>query len=319
MDLVFLAILHLCGLFCSICIAYDGVENSQTERRNLFTEKGCCKKQSNFIYIGQDISGSAVSIDVGLCRSHCGSSQRINTYNHGNPASPKHSSMLDFIRNKKTRGKVPDHPLSTGSEPSCPPDSRCQPTKFGIQRVLLYQGIQELEIIEDCQCNPIPEECIRMPYLKTFFPDTPIESTVDVGTCSNPNDDTGLICSPTKFDSVIIEGPNGPEVLSTVENCEMKEKCYRVSYLEHHYEIVYNPRGIKEERLKEIDVGRCLGSCSQGNNYLLRHFWNRDKYMVWAEGPGNGCVPQEYETHTFRNRNGNMRSVYAITTCSCET
>ncbi|KAM8939319.1 uncharacterized protein RCH25_052922 [Pelodytes ibericus] len=294
----------------------DGVLSRQSDRRNLFTERGCCKRQSNFVYIGQDISGSPLSVDIGQCRSHCGGSQRINAYN---PGFPKHSSMLDFLRNKKQRERVPDSSHPSGSELSCPQAYSCQPTKVGIERVLLYQGVQEVEVIEDCQCNLSPEECIRMPYLKTYFPDSPFETTVDVGKCSNAQDATGLICSPTKFDSVVVKSPNGAEVVQTMENCEMREKCYRVSHLEYYYEIVFSSSGIKEERLKEIDVGRCLGNCSSGNHCLLRDSRNRDHCLVWAEGTRNGCTPQEYETHTFRSRNGHIRSVFAVKTCKCET
>ncbi|XP_075137765.1 uncharacterized protein LOC142213316 [Leptodactylus fuscus] len=286
--------------------------------RNLFTERGCCKRQSNFVYIGQDISGSPVSVDVGLCRSHCGVPQRLNSYNYGFHGLPKHSSMLDFLKNKKLRERMSDTVLTSGSESSCPHETSCQPTNVGLERVLLFQGIQEVEVIEDCQCNPNPQECIRMPFLKTFFPDTPFESTIDTGKCSSPTVSSGLQCAPTKFDNVIVESPNGAEVVQTVETCEMKEKCYRVTYLEYYYEVIYNAKGIKEEKLKEIDVGGCLGSCSSGNHCLLRDSQKRDNCLVWAEGSGNGCVPLEYETHTFRSRNGHIRSVLAIKTCKCQ-
>ncbi|KAE8632052.1 hypothetical protein XENTR_v10001408 [Xenopus tropicalis] len=250
MEHLFLVLLYLCSMFSSHFAAYDSVMNRQNDRRNLFAERGCCKRQSNFVYIGQDISGSPVSVDVGLCRSHCGIPQRINSYNQALPALAKHSSMLDILKNKKLRERVPDPHPSSGSEPSCPQESTCQPTKVGIERVLLFQGIQEVEVIEDCQCSLTPHDCIRMPFLKTFFPDTPFESTVDVGKCSSPKTSTGLLCSPTKFDTVVVESPNGAEIVQTVENCEMKENCYRISYLEYYYEVAYNSNGIKEERLK---------------------------------------------------------------------
>lgn len=39
-------------------------------------------------------------------------------------------------------------------------------------------------------------------------------------------------------------------MVQTLENCEMKEKCYRVSQVEYYYEIVRNSAGHREERLK---------------------------------------------------------------------
>ncbi|XP_044134587.1 uncharacterized protein LOC122927078 [Bufo gargarizans] len=318
MEYSLLVKLNICSLLCFLGAAYDGIISRPADRRNLFTERGCCKRHSNFLYIGQDISGSPVSVDVGLCRSHCGVPQRFNSYNSGIHGLSKHSSMLEFLKNKKLRERMPDTTLTSTSEPSCPHENSCQPTKVGLERVLLFQGVQEVEVIEDCQCNPTPQECIRMPFLKTFFTDTPFESTLDVGKCSSPTVSSGLHCSPTKFDTVVVDSPNGAEVVKTVETCEMKENCYRVTYLEYYYEVIYNAKGVKEERLKEIDVGRCLGGCSSGNHCLLRDSRNRDYCLAWAEGSGNGCVPQEYETYTFRSRNGLIRSVLAIKTCKCQ-
>ncbi|XP_073180303.1 bone morphogenetic protein 2-like isoform X2 [Lepidochelys kempii] len=177
--------------------------------------------------------------------------------------------MLDFLRTKKDRQM--ELPLSTGAERSCPLDSHCEPTRVHVERVLLFEGVQEVEVIEACQCNASPEECLRLPSLKTFFPDTPLEFTVDVGKCSNPaHARGGLFCAPVKFDCVLIKSPSGVEVVQTLENCEMKETCYRVSYVEYYYEIIHNSAGDSEERLTEIDVGRCLGSCTSGNHCLLR-------------------------------------------------
>ncbi|XP_018429082.1 PREDICTED: uncharacterized protein LOC108801677 [Nanorana parkeri] len=313
-----LMIINLFNLFCCFCSAYDEKANGQNNKRNLFAEQECCRRQSNFVYIGPDISGSPVSVDVGLCKSHCGVTQRVNTYNSVFSGLPKHSSMLDFLKNRKLQERVQDTPSPSGSEPSCSKGdmpTSCQATKVAIERVLLLQGIQEIAVIEDCQCIIIPQECIRMPFLKTFFPDTPFESTVDVGKCSSPDVTTGFWCVPTKFDTVIIENPNGADIVQTVETCDMKEKCYRVSYLEYYYEIVQNHKAVVEELLKEIDVGRCLGGCSTGNHCLLRDYRNMHHCLVWADGAGNGCMPQDYEIHNFRSRNGHIRTVLAIKTC----
>ncbi|XP_069478898.1 uncharacterized protein [Ambystoma mexicanum] len=295
-----------------------GVVSRQSDRRNLFAERGCCKRLSHFVYIGRDISGSPVSIDIGMCRSHCGPTPRISTYSPGFPGLPKHSSMLDFLKTKKLRDRAPESALTSASEPSCPMGATCEPTKILLERVLLFHGIQEVEVTEDCQCNPVLEECIRMPALKAFFPDSPFETTVDVGKCSSPTETAGLFCSPTKFETVVVENPNGAELVQTVESCDMKASCYRVPYLQFYYETVYSTAGHKEERLKEIDVGRCLGSCSSGNHCLLRDSRNKDHCLIWAEGASHGCVSDEYETHVFRTRNGHMRTAFAIQTCKCQ-
>uniref|UniRef100_H3BD73 Pinhead n=1 Tax=Latimeria chalumnae TaxID=7897 RepID=H3BD73_LATCH len=295
----------------------------QADRRNLFAERGCCKRQSHFIYIGQDISGSPVSIDVGSCRAYCGASQRsANSYTSDFLGFSKHTSMLELLRAKKVKEtkKGSTVLILFVLEPSCPRDLLCEPTQLRVERVLLYESIREVEVIDECQCDPKPTECIRMPALKTFSPHSPFETVVDVGKCSNPTTVSGgFSCIATKFESVLVEAPNGVELIQAVENCQMKEKCYRGPYLEYYYEVTYNSNGAKEERLKEIDVGRCLGSCSSGNHCLLRDSRNRDQCLVWAEGSSEGCIPQDYETHTFRTRHGHIRSVFAIKTCKCQS
>lgn len=55
---------------------------------------------------------------------------------------------------------------------------------------------------------------------------------------------------PTKFDSALVDTPNKVELIQTVVGCDMKEGCYRIPYVEYHYEITYNEDGLKEEKLK---------------------------------------------------------------------
>ncbi|CAN8201660.1 unnamed protein product [Coccothraustes coccothraustes] len=112
-----------------------------------------------------------------------------------------------------------------------------------------------------------PEGWLWLLALKTF-PDSPWEVTINVGKCSDPTYN-GLFCVPTKFSTALVKNPRGGERVQTLENWEMKEKGYCVSQVEY-YEIVRSSAGRREEGLKEIDVGRCLGSCSSGDPCLLR-------------------------------------------------
>ncbi|XP_009635749.2 uncharacterized protein LOC104125058 [Egretta garzetta] len=227
-----LAVVFFAGLLRAPVFTSAGAIGREDERGNLFAERGCCRRQSHFLHIGHDVSGSPVSVDVGKCRSSC-LSQQIGSPQPGLLGLSRHSSMLDFLRSKKVR-------------------KACR------------SGI------DGCHCSTCPEECLRLPALKTFFPDSPWEVTVDVGKCSDPTYSAdGLFCLPTKFSTALVQNPQGGEVVRTLENCEMKEKCYRVSQVEYYYEIVHSSGGRREERLKEIDVGRCLGSCSSGDPCLL--------------------------------------------------
>lgn len=56
-----------------------------------------------FLFSFTDISGGPVSVDVGICRSHCGSTART-PHHAGQQEYAKHSSMLEFLRSKKVGG-----------------------------------------------------------------------------------------------------------------------------------------------------------------------------------------------------------------------
>lgn len=72
---------------------------------------------------------------------------------------------------------------------------------------------------------------------------------------------------PTKFSTALVKNPHGGEVVQTLESCEMKEKCYRVSQVEYYYEIVHSSTGHREKRLK---VGPCSSvSPAMGSALLL--------------------------------------------------
>ncbi len=42
-------------LFCFVCVCFlvTGVLSKHIDHRNLFTQRMCCKRQSQFVYIGQ--------------------------------------------------------------------------------------------------------------------------------------------------------------------------------------------------------------------------------------------------------------------------
>uniref|UniRef100_UPI00398ECE5B uncharacterized protein pnhd n=1 Tax=Pristiophorus japonicus TaxID=55135 RepID=UPI00398ECE5B len=290
-----------------------------TDPRNIvFKERHCCRRQPHYIFIGKDISGSPVSVDIGKCNSHCGSPQTSAHYSSEFLGFPKHLSMLEQLRTNEKRESERTLDLAgmpTGS--SCPRDFLCEPVRMRVEQFSQFDGVRELEVIEECQCNESPTGCVRSLLLKTYLPDSPLEITVDVGRCSTPTAPGGLGCVPTKFEPLVLESPNGLELIQTVELCEVRENCYRLPHVEQYYVITINSSGEKEEGLKEIDVGRCLGVCTAGSGCLLRDTRSKDKCMVWEGGSSNGCSPREYETHTFRSRRGKIRNVYTIKSCKC--
>uniref|UniRef100_A0AAV2JRU8 Im:7138239 n=1 Tax=Knipowitschia caucasica TaxID=637954 RepID=A0AAV2JRU8_KNICA len=267
------------------------------------------------------ISGAPVNVDVGMCRPHCGGASRA-VHDAAQRDFSKHPSMLDFIRSKKQRTHAASphaHAQEQKRLPSCGLEQVCEPTGMRVQRVLLFEGPREVEVIEDCHCELRLTQCIRVPALKTYYAQTPYEAVIDVGGCSRSKGaPEGFSCVPTQFDSALVETPNKVELIQTVEACELKESCYRVSHVEYYYEIVQHNDGVKEEQLKEIDVGRCLGGCTTGNRCLLRSPSDPAICHLWAERQSSSCVPQGYESHSFTNQYGQMRTVHSISSCLCQ-
>lgn len=60
----------------------------------------------------------------------------------------------------------------------------------------------------------------------------------------------GFSCVPTKFDSALVDTLNKVELIQTVAGCDVKKGCYRIPYVEYHYEIAYSEDGHKTEQLK---------------------------------------------------------------------
>ncbi|KAM4605229.1 uncharacterized protein pnhd [Polymixia lowei] len=312
---------NLLLLLSALYLTLAGVLSKHVDQRNLFAQRACCKRQSHFVYIGQDISGSPISVDMGICRSHCGGAPRTSNGVRQQEYS-KHSSMLEFLRSKKMRAhgpRSPDTAETLGQLPSCGTSQVCEPTGMRVDRVLLFEGPREVEVIEECHCETKLTECIRVPALRTYFFETPYETVIDVGRCSRSKGSTeGFSCVPTKFDSALVETPNKMELIQTVASCDLKQSCYRIPYVEYYYETVDHDDGIKQEKLKEIDVGRCLGGCTTGNRCLLRSPSDPDICHLWAERSSTSCVPQGYESHTFLNQHGEIRTVLSITSCVCQ-
>ncbi|KAK2895886.1 hypothetical protein Q8A73_015374 [Channa argus] len=305
-------------LLLCVHLSLTGVLSKHIDHRNLFTQRVCCKRQSHFVYIGQDISGSPVSIDVGMCRSRCGGASRPS-HEAGQQGFSKHASMLEFLRSKKMKTRGLAAPESAETLPSCGVNQACGPTGMRVERAHLLEGPREVEVIEECHCEIKLTHCIRVPALRTYYSETPYETVIDVGGCSrSKGSPEGFSCVPTKFDSALVETPNKVDLIQTVAGCELKESCYRVPYVEYYYETVDHADGVKEERLKEIDVGTCLGGCTTGNRCLLRSPSDPKMCHLWDERQSSSCVPQSYESHTFLNQHGQLRTVLSITSCLCQ-
>ncbi|XP_074422228.1 uncharacterized protein LOC141734394 isoform X3 [Larus michahellis] len=282
-----------------------GAISREDERGNLLAERGCCRRQSHFLHVRYVLCFTGVSGSP-VCRK-CWSSCLAQQISAGFLGLSRHSSVLDFLRSKKCtchlpcsaqlQVRHPNSPLQLAAPRSCPAGSCCELSRLHVERLLLLEGLREVEVVDGCHCSTWPEECLRLPALNTF-PDSPWEVTVDMGKCSDLTYSAdGLFCMSTKFNTALVKTPQGGEVVWMLENCEMKEKGYRVS--------------------QEIDAGRCLGSCSSGDPCLLRESQSRNKCLVWAEAASGHCTPHWYDIHTFRSRRERARTVVAIQQRKC--
>ncbi|KAJ8277389.1 hypothetical protein GJAV_G00074630 [Gymnothorax javanicus] len=206
-----------------------------------------------------------------------------------------------------------------GHVPSCGRSSTCEPARIRVERVLLMEGLREVEVVDECHCELKLEQCVRMPALKTYLYETPYETVVDVGKCSSSTEfPVGSSCVPVKFDSALVETPNKRDLVRTLSACELRQSCYRIPYIEYHYEVIHNSNEVKEEKIKEIDIGRCLGSCATGKRCLLRGTTKPEDCLIWEEGTSSSCAPVGYQSHVFRSRQGQIRNILAISSCQCQ-
>ena len=68
----------------------------------------------------------------------------------------------------------------------------CEPTGMRVDRVLLFEGPREVEVIEDCHCEIKLNQCMRVPALRTYYSETPYETVIDVGGCSRSKGSPGV-------------------------------------------------------------------------------------------------------------------------------
>lgn len=84
----------------------------------------------------------------------------------------------------RRRAAAPESPEPLDQLPSCGLNMVCEPTGMRVERVLLFEGPREVEVIEECHCELRLSQCIRVPALRTYYAETPYETVIDVGGCS---------------------------------------------------------------------------------------------------------------------------------------
>ncbi|CAG2057449.1 unnamed protein product [Timema podura] len=196
---------------------------------------------------------------------------------------------------------------------SCPEDWMCVPSSSAVQRVSTLRGLQEFTVVEGCECRERPPICTRESSSLLLHPGTPYEMRLDVGVCSGHCQLGG--CRPLRNKTVTVPGPNGAECHSVIEQCACAGSCYRTSYMETVYDYV----DTDEPLVKEIDVGRCVGSCSGADTRkcVFRDKKNPGKCMAGLYGKQTSCTPSQFKVNRYSDKEKRTKEVISITACKC--
>ena len=104
-------------------------------------------------------------------------------------------SIYVYVASLKMRTRGPaaaERPEPPHQLPSCGVNHVCEPTGMRVDRVLLFEGPREVEVIQDCNCEIKLTQCIRVPALRTYYSETPYETVIDVGGCSRSKGSPGV-------------------------------------------------------------------------------------------------------------------------------
>ncbi|NP_001161631.1 pinhead-like protein precursor [Saccoglossus kowalevskii] len=272
------------------------------EKDSDYSSFGCCERKSKSIAVGYDVSGTQIELDIGECRRTCG------PHSHGRLNRKESAQNVSWDRER--------------SYHSCPRDLSCEPTRLKREKVHLVGDPVEYDVIENCACKPVPVVCRRRSQLVVLYPDSPHQTQIDVGSCEGHcSDGEGTVCRSTKNQTITVEGPNGKECVEIIDECSCESECYRVPYMQSYYEIVYDSvvnRTVQQH--KEIDIGRCVGTCSTTNHLrcVMRSPSDPNVCLMSLVKKNVSCLPKTYTTHQFVSRGGVVKTVLAVNECSCK-
>ncbi|XP_022243524.1 uncharacterized protein LOC111086143 [Limulus polyphemus] len=132
----------------------------------------------------------------------------------------------------------------------------------------------------------------------------------------------GYRCLPLRNRSVSVEGPNGAKCVEVIEECQCSKSCFRMAFMESFYEWIWNKTSnATEERIKDIDVGRCVGSCEDFKEdqfqCVLRDPSDSNRCLMSLRKSAPRCVPLQFSTHSFSTKEGALKTVLAVDQCGC--
>uniref|UniRef100_A0A8C4WUL7 Im:7138239 n=1 Tax=Eptatretus burgeri TaxID=7764 RepID=A0A8C4WUL7_EPTBU len=272
-----------------------------------------CDRYPRYIYIGRDVTGTPIGMDVGTCQSPSGHATDRLVGPATRPGQIKPMTMLEVLRSRLAMSKSPGGELSGSYQvPSCPAVHECKPARTWVVRGL---GTRLLHVTEHCECMRIPNICIRIPHVHVFYPGTSQETVVDVGQCTGHRE-----CVATRMRPVPVTGLANSVLTHVKEACSHLGACMRVPHLEIHHEVFKSSNGTQRISLKEIDVGRCLGTCSPNHSTLclLRNPKSPHNCLRALRSHQNTCTPIRFKSSQVLLHNRDSHTLHVVTACGCK-
>ncbi|PSN39271.1 hypothetical protein C0J52_14638 [Blattella germanica] len=71
--------------------------------------------------------------------------------------------------------------------------------------------------------------------------------------------------------------------------------------------------------VKEVDVGRCTGTCSGGQTRkcLFRDQADPNKCLAGLYGKQSSCTPSHFKVHRYTTKERQAKEIISITDCKC--
>ncbi|XP_076318086.1 uncharacterized protein LOC143229515 [Tachypleus tridentatus] len=261
---------------------------------------GCCKRKENIAAIGFDITGNERYADIGRCQHTC---KHHHHRRHDNSTTVK--QLFPTLR---------------GFDVSQNRIDVCRPLLTKIQTQHFQTGPVDVELVDSCHCVSKREKCSRVSHRVLLFENSTFEVEVDVGACEGGCRDNHR-CFPLRNRSVSVEGPNGAKCVEVIEECQCSTSCFRMAFMESFYEWIWNKTSnVTEERIRDIDVGRCVGGCEDFEDQfqcVLRDPSDSKRCLMSLRKSAPRCVPVQFSTHSFSTKDGALKTVLAVDQCGC--
>ncbi|KAK3875663.1 hypothetical protein Pcinc_019473 [Petrolisthes cinctipes] len=268
----------------------------------------CCVLERKMTKIGtSEATGEDTLVDVGHCRRRC----------RGRRRHMKKAELERLMRENPTVDPRTLFMLHSGrgrGVDSCHEEEVCLPSAWRMEHFMTRQGQVSVTVTESCQCQVRAHSCRRQPRSVTLHKDTPLQTTLDLGNCQGHCSED-LECRATKSRSVSVEGPNGAECVSIVEECGCEASCYRAT-LYHH---LYNYTIMGSPQSQVIDVGTCVGECD--NITPEDHCISRESSggcVMSLVKKSFHCSPTGLQHLHYQHKDGSSRTLVVVTRCGCQ-